>query len=63
MVFFHVFESIIVCFVLAISDMVHDVDSIFPLPGFTDNKLQFHSHHSYFRKDFQMLLAVNIDHE
>ena len=25
-------------------------------------KLQFHVHHSYFRKDFQMLLAVNTGH-
>ena len=24
--------------------------------------LQFHGHHSYFRKDFQMLLAVKIGH-
>ena len=24
--------------------------------------LQFHGHHSYFRKDFQMLLAANIGH-
>ena len=23
-------------------------------------KLQFHGHHSYFRNDFQMLIAVNI---
>ena len=27
-----------------------------------DKKLQFHEHHSYFGKDFQMLLAVNIVH-
>ena len=25
-------------------------------------KLQFHGHHSYFRKYFQMLLAANIGH-
>ena len=41
--FYRIFEIIIVCFVLDICDLVHDVESIFYLH----------------RKDFQMLLAVN----
>ena len=43
------FRKFYFCFHVAICDLVHDVESI---------HLQFHSHHSYFRKDFQMLLAV-----
>ena len=41
------------CFVVAICDLVRDVETIFHLSG-----LQFHRHHSYFRKDFQMLLTI-----
>ena len=50
---------IFLCFVVAILFLVHDVEAIFHLP-----KLQFafHGHHSYFRKYFEMLLAVNIGH-
>ena len=40
------------CFVVAIFDNVHNVQLEII------SKLQFHGHHSYFRKDFQMLLAV-----
>ena len=39
------------CFVAAICDLVHAVEATYVL------ELQFHGHHSYFRKDFQMLLA------
>ena len=40
-----------------ICDLVHDVEALIHLPS---RKLQFHGHHSYFRKDFQMLFAANI---
>ena len=49
-------------------DLVHDVEALFHLPylvtasGNLFCKLQFRWYHSYFRKDFQMLLAVNTDH-
>ena len=45
---------------------MHDVETIFHLSYvltasgnlFCNMKLQFHGHHSYFRKDFQMLLKL-----
>ena len=51
------FLIIIFCFVVAICYLAHNVEVIFYLP-----LLQIPGHHSYFRKDFQMLLAVNIRH-
>ena len=53
------------CFAIAMFDLVQDVEAIFP--SLTANSiwkcnLQFHGHHSYLRKDFQMLLTVNIGH-
>ena len=35
---------------------MHDVEAIYDLHLYC--KLQFHVHNSYFRRDFQMLLAV-----
>ena len=49
--FFRIFE--IFCFVVSICDLVHAVKAMYGLPC----NLQFHGHHSNFRKDFQMLLA------
>ena len=48
-------------------DLVHDVDAIFRHPGLTANRiwksfLKYMIDISYFRKDFQMLLAGNIGH-
>ena len=45
--------SEIIIFLLC--DLVHDVETKFHL---SYCKLQFHGHHSYFRKDFQMLLTL-----
>ena len=50
---FRIFEIIIFCFVVSICDLVHAMKSMYSLPC----NLQFHGHHSNFRKDFQMLLA------
>ena len=50
--FFCIFEIIMFCFVVAICDLVHAVEAMYSLPY-----VQFHGHHSYFRKDFQMLLG------
>ena len=73
-IFFRIFEIIIFCFVVAIYDLVHDVETIFHLSyvltvsdlfcNMNDarEKLQFHEHHSYFRKDFQMLLTLKECH-
>ena len=44
---FCIFEIRFFCFVVAISDLVYNVEAI-------HGKLQFHGHHSFFR----MLLAV-----
>ena len=52
--FFVFLKLLLVCSVVTISDLVHNVDGIYDL--------HFHRHHSYFRKDFKMLLAVNIGH-
>ena len=49
-------------------DPVYDVEAIFPFlykplkasGNLFCCKLQFHGHHSYIRKDYQMLLAANI---
>ena len=47
--FFVFFEMINFCCDVAICDLVHDVEAIFHL---------FHGHHSYFRKEFQMVLTL-----
>ena len=72
--YFRIFEIIICCFVVAICNLMHDVETIFHLPcvleifseirlmpvklQIASLNLQFQGHHSYFRKDFQMLLAL-----
>ena len=43
------FRHFFSCFLVAIFDLVHDVEA---------TTVQFHGHHSHFRKYFQMLLAV-----
>ena len=66
--FFRIFEIIIFCFVVGICDLVQDVATRFHLSylltasGNLFCKLQFHGHHSYFRKDFQMLLTLKECH-
>ena len=50
-----------VCFGIAIFDLMHDVEALFYLPKLL-LALQLHGHHSYFRRDFQMLVAVSISH-
>ena len=61
---FRSFEIKLFCFVVAVSDLVHDGEAIHCLSlllttsGNLFCNLQFHRHHSYFRKDFQMLIAV-----
>ena len=48
-------------FAVTIFDLLHDVEAMFHCYKLlTACNLQFHGHHSCFRKDFQMLLAVNI---
>ena len=44
----------------AICDLVHNMETIFHLSYVltASGNLQFHGHHSYFRKDFQMLLTL-----
>ena len=69
--FFESYKSFSFCFVAAILDidLVHDVEAILSANSIWKSflkyeycrrncKLQFHGHHSYFRKDFHMLLAV-----
>ena len=50
---FRIFEKKII--VLHICDLLHILETC----SFMGN-LHFHGHHSFFRKDFQMLLAVHI---
>ena len=71
--FFRIFQIIIFCFVADMCDLVHDVEAIhwlcylLPASGnvfwnmsdaYETAILQFHGHHSYFRKHFQMLVAA-----
>ena len=61
------------CYVVAMSGLVHDVDTVYGLMLIANSvwkyflkydwcpgnwKLQFSGHHSYFRKYFELLLAV-----
>ena len=55
---FFAFFKILIFLCRCHTDLVHGVEAIFALCLLT--KLKFHGHYSYFRKDFQMLLAVII---
>ena len=49
-------------FVVTIFDLVHDVEAFTAMSDDRETaNLQFHEHHSYFKKDFQMLVAVKED--
>ena len=58
---FRIFEIFIFCFVVAICDLVHDVKTIFHL-SYVLTASGNHGHHSYFRKDFQILLTRKAIH-
>ena len=63
-----IFEIITFYFVVAICDLVHDVETIFHLSymltasGDMSDAREIHGHHSYFRKDFKMLLTFKEGH-
>ena len=69
--FYRIFNIIMFCFVVAICDLVHDVETIFHLSnvltasgnlfGNTSDARET-ANHSYFRKDFQMLLTLKEGH-
>ena len=52
---FHIFETELFRFVVAMSNLVHN--NVETMHAYF-NKLQFLRKHSYFRQDFQLLLAV-----
>ena len=67
---FRIFE-INFLFVVAIFDLMHDVEAILHLPllltvsgNMSDacETANLYGYHSYFRKDFKMLLAINMCH-
>ena len=57
-------QIIVFSFLVHVCDPVHDVEAIHVLclliaaSGNLLRNLQFHGHHSYFSKDFQMLVAA-----
>ena len=60
--FLQIFKIIFFCFVVAIMNLVHDGGRGYISPYLLTVNSILNIFHSFLKKDFQMLLAVNIRH-